>query len=885
MSINFIESNPAPEIPFSSIIKVPNGSGLQSFISISDIKIDPSTIPESGDVRDALGVITLKLHFYVNTKVVLENEINEISFSVYDRDPSSRAYTSSTGEPGGDLVSRDPLSTRATIQVSNIVKPIRTTSIRLSSQQKNQKYDLIFSNENYNNLPVVGTSNTQPYTSEEIINTSISLLESEKSLLRRVIFSSYQDPIDYINWRYFKNSNTIDSGESIVIDRSREFTNFNYISLSSRDRQKYLSQKNPDTFTKNSDINLLYQSSPQTVGSPGPSLRRSSVSSNLREYQVFFNIQMKDIDIRTLEMLYVETRVIDARDRIRSSLRSSIRALSQIQSHITPVDPASIKVSSQTQAGNTLLIKQHDYLANSVTINRMIISPNYSSSTLVKGKWKQIAQIPLKSTDSAIMYVDRDGSSVSHPDAVIYEAVISGPGGTKCPVSSRVVCPGRKRNPGAARGNRSQAQAHCTITSYQGEGNTVVIAVSDIPAGISKLSLRRQIWSTALRQNDSRYHDVISTPTGQKVYHVGSENAEYQFIDTDVQDRVIYRYYVEFDTTSGKRIESARDEIIEFRSPPATQSKIQSGLRSPQPPTAGNLTTSFTLDASFNSTGLSDLNKILQNQGTADLFKSDFREDRNQISKLLVFEVTRKNTRTGEFIIWPSISPGQFVDNNLTRSIIGKQSDVLVSGDTYVYTAKLLLLDPEALFTSAKTSKITADGLRKIQISAKKFAENFSISPGKMQSPTTISRSATRDLSPGSYFTGISHNFTVKVPKTLSPIVNLRVQQSLSGRPANVIRWSLSDDNIKNEIYSFRVDVITNRDTLTPLMTVSPNSTLDGTSYEVRDEINVNKLFPVQYRVSTIKSDMSRDAGEVTGEIINKSSYPIEIVTQILFNR
>jgi hypothetical protein len=179
---------------------------------------------------------------------------------------------------------------------------------------------------------------------------------------------------------------------------------------------------------------------------------------------------------------------------------------------------------------------------------------------------------------------------------------------------------------------------------------------------------------------------------------------------------------------------------------------------------------------------------------------------------------------------------------------------------------------------------VTSDGLQKLNISAKKFAENFSIAPGKMQSPSTLSRMSVRPITPSSYYTGISHVYTVKVPLRPSPLQNLRVVRSLDGKPANIIRWNLSDDNVKEKIYSFRVDVVTNRSTITPLMSVSPNTTLDGISYEVRDEINFNNVTPVQYIVSTIMSDMSRDSGLKTAEIINGSTYPIEILNKIISN-
>lgn len=863
-------------ITFSEVITVPAAGSTQSFISINDIKIDPSTVSPGGNILDAQGVITLKLHFYVNTKFSSENDISEIKFKLYDIDPALRTRDGFNGTSARDL-----LATTSSAQLSNSIKPIRTVSVQVDNSKKNQVYDVIVSNDEYRKLPEKYQSESKSVADFVTPNTSNSLLDSEAAILRRVLFSSRLDPTDYINWRYFSSSEDIGNigSGAVILDNSREFTNLNYISLSPKNRQQSLTQKNSDSFTKNSDINLLYQSASESVGVPGPPLRRVLVESNLREYQVLFNIQMRDIDVMSLSTLYLRSEILDIDKNVRNSRSSTLNFSQQIQGHIAPANPASIKVSSQSSSGNTITVKQNDYLASTVVVNRMIINPNYPASR--NSTWTQVAQIPLRVSDGSVSYIDTSGSSVIEPSIIIYEAVTSGASGIKCPVSKKVVCRGRRRNPGSISPNRSKT--HCSIVAYQDQQNRrIVVKVSDIQVDISRLTLRRQLLSTSLRQNDSRYHDLVRTASGENSYRAGSNQSEYEFIDEDLQDRSIYRYYVEFDSTAGLRTESACDGIIEFRIPPS--GKIESSIRSPQIPTPGNPRASFVLSARFGAQGLQDLNNMLTSQGIADLFKTDIKNDRSQISKLLMFEVSRKNTRTGDRIVWPVITPGQFIDDESTRAAFGRSSEGIIPGDTYVYTADLIMLDPESLFTSSTTGRVTADGLRTIQISAKKFAENFSISPGKMQSPTTFSRSLTSGLNPAAYFTGISHRLVVKSPKTLTPLLNVRAVRSSESRPANVIRWNLPDDNIKESIYCFRVDVITNRGTLTPLMTVSPSATADGVSYEVRDEINVNKLVPVQYVVSTIKSDMSRDTGVVTAEIANGSSYPVELLNSILSN-
>jgi hypothetical protein len=887
-------SDPALLLNFTDIITTPPASSNQSFISVHDIKIDPSTIPVDGSALNAQGVVTFKIHFYVNSERALKNEIGEIRFSFFDTDPTVRVTPesdsrSSTSYPSFSLAdwtlravsSPTSLSTISSTARSRIIDSIRTISIPVESSIKNQSYDVSVDDQTRSSLSRDLKFSSIP-ESPRSVNTSTSNSESERITMRRVLVSSLLDPVDHLNWRYFSTSES-DSQTgtgAIIVDLSREFTNLNFISLSSERRQLSLSQKNPDSFINNSDISTLYKSSVTSPDSLSPVLiNRASVISKIIEHKVLLNIDLRDLKVESTDRIFVKTEIIDRNKNVKSTLQSVVNFSQQLHSHMTPMSPPSLNITSRAGSGVTLSVSQNDHLANIITINRMIINPNQPKSRLTM--WSKVVDIPAKVTDGSILYSDAAASSVIYPNIIVYEAVAASSRGNKCPVTKKIVIRGERRGIGSQRATRSQT--HCSITAYQDQqNNSMFIKVSDIPIGISRITLRRQLLSTSLRQNDSRYHEVVKTLTGEKIYRVNYQQTEFDFIDTAVQDREIYRYYVEFDSVSGLRTESATDEVIEFRSPP--RNKINSALRFSKSPTPENPTTEFDLTALFRAPGLQDFNNILTSLGISDLFKSDIKSERSRLSSLLIFEVSRKNTRTGDTITWPLVKSGRFVDSESSRASIEKSSESLIPGDTYVYTARLLMLDPEQLFSESTTGLVTSDGLQKLNISAKKFAENFSIAPGKMQSPSTLSRMSVRPITPSSYYTGISHVYTVKVPLRPSPLQNLRVVRSLDGKPANIIRWNLSDDNVKEKIYSFRVDVVTNRSTITPLMSVSPNTTLDGISYEVRDEINFNNVTPVQYIVSTIMSDMSRDSGLKTAEIINGSTYPVEILNKIISN-
>jgi len=889
MSINFQSPKPEEGTPqnaqisfYSAVVTPPqNTENIIRFFSVKDIKIDPSTL-SSGGILASEGVITFKLHFFINTRITSTNNISEIRFDVYNQDPALTVSSPTPLSPPGSAPGSDSLSSISGLREVADVTPVRTVSVQIGGKEQVSKFvtaDTVnISDDEYRQLPP-----QRKYSSQIVPNNSVppaatpSLSpESESDTLRRVLFSSSTDPTDYVNWRYFSNYDFMSPALSLsptIIDNSGEFTRSNYVSLSSSSRQKSLSQKEPDYFTNNQDIVRLYKSSIRSSGSPGAPIRQviatSNQASTLKEYQVIFNIRTRDINRGISESnIYIKSQIIDKSGNIRSEQLDLLNLAQELESHISPVIPPDIRVTSDSRSGNVITVRQKDYMCDRIEINKIVINPDYCrpSST----RWRSVAIIPAKVSSGVITFIDTEGSTVIHPNLTVYEAVGVSSNGRKCPVSKKVVCRGRKRTAGSVK--PTLAKTHCAIYAYQDQqNNQIVIRVSDISSGTSRITLRRQLMSISEGRNDARNRSLIRTTAGGEFYRVSSQQSEYEFIDRDVSDRSVYRYYVEFDSVSGDRTESSRDEVIQFRVPP--KENIVSSISLPQLPTPADLSTSFTLQSqiSTESVSIDSVIRLLSDLGVSDVFRNELKDDRSKISQLLVFEVSRKNVRTGERITWPVSPPGRFTDNDLTRSGTGSPGSRLIPGDTYIYTANLLVLNPEVLFSTAATSRSASDGISRFSAPSRKFAEDFSASPGRMPNPTALTKFTSDKIYPRSYFTGISHTIVTKIPETPSAITNFRAVKSRFGKSANIIRWRLPDSNLKDKIYCFRLDVIINKDTVMPLMTVSPAATTDGVSYEVRDEINANSLAPVQYSISTVMTDMSRDEGVVTEEVTNQN--------------
>jgi hypothetical protein len=293
------------------------------------------------------------------------------------------------------------------------------------------------------------------------------------------------------------------------------------------------------------------------------------------------------------------------------------------------------------------------------------------------------------------------------------------------------------------------------------------------------------------------------------------------------------------------------------------------------------------LNATFTNEGLDELNKILGNDGVSTVFVEELKKDRSLISNFLLFKVTRKNLRNQSVMTFPLLSPGEFVDDTATRrrASAGSATDqelVLRAGYDYLYRAQLLIINPERFFKEALT-RIPASTKQIIlntnpdfiQVSAAKFAENFAIQPGTIQSPTTLEKDVSfRDEAVNS-FTGIEFAESVTIPASYAIPRDVNARKDVVGRPANVISWKIRGSI--ESVYAFRIDVTIGRDQTVPLRSVSPN-VISGDSFVIRDEIYTREIVPVSYSVTAIYTNQTESATVKSNEIYAGSNAPVRII-------
>lgn len=609
-------------------------------------------------------------------------------------------------------------------------------------------------------------------------------------------------------------------------------------------------------------------------------IRQITFRSSLRQFRSEFDVSLLSLRPKVNRYLWVVVKLLGPDNRTYRSKTFRIDVRRQLKGYLTPTIPPSLGIVAQSEGKIELDIEQRDPTATDVSIFRMVARPE----DLGEATWERVADIRANLRRGSTKFVDDRVTANVAPNVVLYEARCSGPFGSICSTTTRVIELGVKRITNLT---RSKRQGTCNIVAVQ-NGNRIEISVSRVPEGVTRVFLRKELVNTALRERDFR--KSLSVPTKdlrQEYYSTLESNGTFVFEDTGVINRQVYRYFAQFDWLDRERTNSVTEEFIEYRTVPdrpviSYLDKVNTGIDD-----LGRSFVTFELGATFADAGLEELNRILGDTGVSSLFVDELKKDRSLISSLLLFQVTRKNTKTEESVVWPLVQEGVFVDNEETRAAArgasGPGVDAsLRAGAQYLYTARLNIVNPERFFKEALTripastrQIITDTDPSFVRVSAAKFAENFAVQPGTIQSPTTLEKETKFSEEVQGAYTGISFTQIVDVPIFNARPKSVKATRSGLGRPANVIKWSV-EGSIET-VYSFQVDVTLGRENTFPLRSVSPTVSEDG-QYEVRDELFVREIAPVSYSVSVIYTDMSRSDVTRSNEIYPGTSIPIRLL-------
>jgi hypothetical protein len=692
---------------------------------------------------------------------------------------------------------------------------------------------------------------------------------------------SPREPIRYDGYGTVQNEVQVSRSGRAADNRFQPTRPAGTQALTTQRAPKFSSSAQEALYRKSASIPLRALDGAQFLGTP---IRQLNFRSSLRQFRAEFDVPIPSLRPRINKSLWVVASLIGRDGRVSRSRTFRVDVRKQLKSHLTPALPPSLRVLSQSEGRASLELEQRDPLATDITLYRMVARPD----ELAEATWTRVTDLRMNSRRGSVKFVDDTVAANVQPNLVLYEARCSGLFGSICPVTTRVVEAGVKR---IANLTRSKRQGVCNIVATQ-VGNRIEVRVSRIPTGVTRVFLKKQLINSALRERDFRKLLTVRAQSfgpdsPSEYYDTAGSSGTYVFEDNDVVNRQFYRYFAQFDWLDRERTNSVTEEFIEFRRVP--ERPIVSYLENPTEgvDSLGRPFVSFELGANFADAGLEELNRILGDTGVSNLFVDELRKDRSLISNLLLFQVTRRNTSTGETVVWPLVQEGLFTDSEETRAAArgttGEGVDAsLRPGAQYLYTARLNIVNPERFFKQALTripastrQIITDTDPNFVLVSAAKFAENFAIQPGTIQSPTTLEREVKFSEQVQGSYTGISYDAIIDIPLRPAFPRLVRAVRSARGRPANVVKWEV--EGSLDRAHTFEVSITLDRDRTFPLMGVSPTVSEDG-KYEIRDELYAREIVPVSYSVAVIYSDMSRSAPVKSNEIYAGSTLPVSIL-------
>ena len=733
-------------------------------------------------------------------------------------------------------------------------------------------------------------------------SATTKVVESVSDLSRDAFFGSKTDPASVFDMQSFSRgfgspsitnpklpkttSNIVN--EVAVGTGGKEYSEL-FKSATPVSAQASVTQKTPQfsgidslekLYNKTSEINMLPITDPDLALVP---IKKIYFRSSLVQHREEFNLSMGSLRPYINSKIYVRVDLLNRDGSIYKNRVFPVELRSQMETLLTPTVPPDVRIVNQRENNVALELKQRDPLAVTMSVYRMVARPN----ELDEAEWKPVALLK-GNIRSTVSYVDDKIRYNVAPNVVMYDVRCTGPLGGVCSSTKTIVEAGVKRLAGL---NRNRERGDCSIAANQ-RGKTVEVTVSRVPPGVERILLKRQLINTALREKDYRKHRNISTSENEQVlfYRFEEGRSEYKFIDRAVSDRQVYRYYAQFDWKAYPRSNSSSEDYIEYRKIPTRP--IASSLTNVvigREGGTGSRTVQFDLDATFSNEGLESLNRLLGDDGVSNVFVEELRKDRSLIANLLLFEVTRKNLKTGAVLTFPLVNPGTFTDNQASRrsataGAFTEQERLLNNGGEYQYRARLLIVNPERFFREALTriptstkQIITDTNPNFVEVSAARFAENFALQPGTIPSPSAVQSDVSFSLEALNSFTGIEYLERVNIPRLSAVPTNVSAARDVDGRPENVISWSIIGS--KSSVHKFLVTVTVGREQTVPLMAVSPNIS-DSNSFTIRDSIYSREIVPVSYAVQVLYTPptLSLSAPVKSNEIHVGTEAPVNIL-------
>lgn len=507
-------------------------------------------------------------------------------------------------------------------------------------------------------------------------------------------------------------------------------------------------------------------------------------------------VNIKDEEIRDVDEFIVEFKLLGKNNNVLGTITKVVKHRQLLRIFNTPREAPIVKVAPVQRPGrNVIELTQVDANATSVRMYRKIITRVTNVNDPSAMAYSYAGETIISRADQTMKIVDR----INNSSTIIYRFVAVGPNGEIGSEFTNVVVPGTGL--GVNRRRKSVVSVSIDVVT---EANAARVRVTNIVRGPISIALQKRNRTT-----HERNFEFVGAP--QPITLLESDE-DIQFLDVDVKPDNIYEYRCMLYLECGSEELSTANFLYEHpnenedgveivtteprieKTSPFSKLAIANGGR------GAGYDVKFSIQSELDETDLDQVKKVLERQGTAQLFRNELEEGRDALSKLIAHGVKRFNTSTGELEDFGVISDLEFSDVKAGKARAVKP---LRAGITYRYIITTLLRSPETMFNDfvkVRTSLQRLTGTRanpsnlttqQYQLKPSKFLHPLTLKRGTLSTPRSRKLVHARD----EFMYGAIGNTRVvelTIPAEQLDIVRTRVQRA--DKVTNVVTWDIVGD-------------------------------------------------------------------------------------------
>lgn len=505
----------------------------------------------------------------------------------------------------------------------------------------------------------------------------------------------------------------------------------------------------------------------------------------------------------------------------------------------TPIIPPTI-TSITLPARNLLTITQNDPLATSVDIYRKQIK---RTQQIEDQNYVFVSNVPVSKAGGPIPFEDLIGNA----STIVYRIIPKGEQGQVGPAYTNKVV--KAFNFGLPR-ERTARLLYAGIVA-QSDPQGIRVEVVGLAPGVSSIKLLARDRT----RGENQFRIVPSFIGKNLTVVVNDTNQSYVFLDSVARSGSVIEYAVMLLFSNGDEEISTTREI--FKNVPFSFGIVDTFLTQPRILQSQNgIDVQFKISSRINSSKISVLKSLLEQQGQSDLFSSELENEKNSLNNLIAHQIRRIDLSTGETDFFRTFTGTVFSDEaNRTIDSIGP----LLPGRIYRYIVSSLLRAPETLFENNIQTITNSAGIV-VNVLPLKFKHPIVKELGNLVSPTSLAHNHSESqFEFGNVGNFVSQDVSIDISRPKA--FNAKVFRF--NKDTNIVRWNLTGEKTLIDHFLIIVDRFGDEEIVGRVHTIFNSNVI-----EFIDKKTPKEPGSYRYKIIPVQKDYTHAPATITQEII-----------------